>query len=579
MILQELNRYYETLVSSGKLEQPGWQTVRVSYALQINEEGELVRVLPLMREEKRGKKKVQVPLTMNVPAQVKRAVGISANFLCDNSSYFLGVDTKGKPERSLKCFAASRELHVGMIGESNELVAKAVSRFFREWRPELALRHPALEPYAADILAGGNLVFAIGDQFAHQDHTCREIWNRYYNSKQEGERMHCLVTGELRPIARLHPNIKGVAGGQSSGTSLVSFNAPAFESFGKDGGQGFNSPVSEQAAFAYTSALNYMIATPGHHIRLGDETITFWAEDGSDSAAKICASIFGEDMGITDHDLYEMLRNLSAGRKIPFEDGMLDPGDRFFILGLSPNAARLSVRFFLQSTLGELASHLNQHHERMRIVRPPSDSKEVLAFWQTLNETVNQKSKDKKPSPALTGAFVRSVLQGLPYPELLYDQVELRIRAERTVTRGKAAIIKAVLLKKAETLKQETIKEMLTVELNEKTNYPPYLLGRLFAVLENIQTAANPGINATIKDRYFNSACATPAVVFPQLIKLSQAHMKKLSTGMAIYFDKQIGELLAKLSEGYPARLNLQDQGIYQLGYYHQKWTRKKEDA
>ena len=217
----------------------------------------------------------------------------------------------------------------------------------------------------------------------------------------------------------------------------------------------------------------------------------------------------------------------------------------------------------------------------MEIVRPSFDHRTSLSFWQMLNETVNQKAKDKMPSPLLAGALLRSVLTDAPYPPLLMNQVELRIRAEQAITRGRAAIIKAYYLQYArKTQKHGRYEEVLTVELNENTNYSPYLLGRLFAVLENLQQSANPGINTTIRDRYFNSACATPAVTFPLLIKLAQAHLKKLSTGGRIYFDRQIGDIMNRIDQDYPARLDLREQGIFQLGYYHQtqKNYTKKED-
>ena len=241
----------------------------------------------------------------------------------------------------------------------------------------------------------------------------------------------------------------------------------------------------------------------------------------------------------------------------------------------------MSVRFFLQDSFGAFAENLLKHHEYLRIVKPSFDTRIHLSFWQLLKETVNQKSRDKTPSPLLAGSLVRSVLMGQPYPRLLLDQVEIRIRADREVNRARAAILKAFLLKQPLNENfNERSKEALCVELNQDTTYQPYLLGRLFAVLEGLQQAANPGINATIRDRYFNSACATPAVVFPQLVKLAQAHLKKLGRGKEVYYNKQIGDILAKFGQDYPARLNLYDQGIFQLGYYHQtqaRYTKKEE--
>ena len=454
-------------------------------------------------------------------------------------------------------------------------------RFFQKWNPQIAENHEGLKPYLEEIKAGANLVFDYRNCFVQDDPEIQNLWNAAYAVPSDGEQLPCLVTGSYGAVARLHPSIKGVTGGQSSGTSLVSFNASAFESFGRDGGQGYNAPVSEKAAFAYTAALNYMIATEKHHLRLSDTTIVFWAEHGEDAYAESFMGMMGESCGISEEELFTALGELESGRKTELNQITLNPDEHFYILGLAPNAARLSVRFFLQDSFSTFAEHLLEHHALLNIIKPSYDTRVHLSFWQLLMETVNQKSRDKTPSPLLSGSLVRSVLMGQPYPRLLLDQVEIRIRAEREITRGKAAIIKACLLKQPNNeYFNERSKEALCVELNQNTIYQPYLLGRLFAVLEGLQETANPGINTTIRDRYFNSACATPAVVYPQLIKLAQSHLKKLGGGQEVYFKKQIGDILSKFSQDYPARLNLYDQGIFQLGYYHQTQTRytKKEE-
>ncbi len=580
MILQALNQYYDRLVEAGTLERPGWQSVRVSYALQIDEEGNLKRVLPLLHEEERGKKKILVPNSMNVPAQAKRAVGIVSNFLCDNCSYFLGISKKD-PERARKCFQACKALHEKLLGNTDAAPGRAVVRFFQKWNPETALDQESLKPYLEEIMSGANLVFDYHNQFVHQYAEIQEIWNAAYLIPSEGERLPCLVTGTCGAVARLHPSIKCIQGGQSSGTSLVSFNASAFESFGRDGGQGYNAPVSEKAAFAYTAALNYMIAEEGHHIRLSDTTIVFWAEHGETAYAEGFMGMMGESNGISEAEIFTALEELAAGRKAELNRIELDPHEHFYVLGLAPNAARLSVRFFLQDSFGAFSGHLLEHHERLKIVKPSNDTRVHLSLWQVLNETVNEKSRDKKPSPLLSGSLVRSVLMGLPYPRLLLDQTEMRIRADRRINRARAAVIKAYLLKQPTNQSfTEHSKEALSVDLNQDTNYQPYLLGRLFAVLESLQEAANPGINTTIRDRYFNSACATPAVVFPILLKLAQAHMKKIGGGLEQMYKARIKAILDKMAQSYPVRLNLYDQGIFQLGYYHQTQARytKKED-
>ena len=581
MILQALNQYYDRLVQSGELERPGWQPVKVAYALEINDDGQLVRVLPLTHEEERGKKKVLVPRVMNLPMQAKRSVDITSNFLGDNASYILGIDNKGKPERTQKCFQASQKLHIGILKNVDSAPARAICRFFENWEPLSASDCPQLQPVLEDIQAGANITFTYGQGFVEDWPEIQNAWDAHYAVSGGSDTMRCLVTGEAAVPTRIHPSIKGVAGGQPTGTTLVGFNAPAFESFGRDGGQGLNAPVSGKAAFAYSAALNYMTSHQGHHFRLSDATVVFWAESGNEGYSACFAAMFGENPALSENDIHETIKALAAGRSIAWDDGHLRPDERFYVLGLAPNAARLSVRFFLQDTFGDFARNLQEHHERMRIVKPAFDTRATLSFQQLLDETVNQKSRDKSPSPLLSGALVRSVLMGLPYPMLLLEQVELRIRAEHEINRGRAAIIKAFLLKNTREHRQfDQYKEALSVELNENTNYQPYLLGRLFALLEGLQQAANPGINATIRDRFFNSACATPSVVFPQLIKLAQAHLKKLDGGLDVYYNKQLGDILSRFNSDYPARLSLYDQGIFQLGYYQQvqaRYTKKEE--
>ncbi len=580
MILQALVDYFDRMVDKGGLERPGWQPAKVSFGLEVDQNGVIARVVPLQVPVKRGNKDALAPQEIYVPAQVKRAVNIAANFLCDNSSYILGIDGKGKPERARSCFEAAREMHVRLLGNSPLPEARAIVNFFNNWRIEDADKCEALKEYKDEIIAGGNLAFMFGTKYAKDIPEFKRIWDDEYNAA-EGEIMQCLVTGERGVIATLHPNIKGFPGAQSSGASLVSFNAPAYESYGREGAQGANAPVGARAAFAYTAAINSLLGDGRHRQHLGDTMALFWAEDAQEVYCAVFMAMAGDI--VTDKDMNIVMNKLAQGLDCDWDGIPLHPENKFFILGLSPNAARLSVRFFLRDSFGRFAANMRDHHERLEIARPKFDERRLLSFWQLLDETVNQKSRDKKPIPNLVGELERAVLLGENYPATLYNMVQMRIRAEREITRGRAAIIKAYLMKNTLSSREEAntkYEGALCVNLNENCNYPAYVLGRLFSVLEEVQSAANPNINTTIRDRYFNSACATPAIVFPQLIKLAQAHLKKLSEGGSIYYNKRITELLGSLNSEYPRRLSLYDQGIFQLGYYQQTQKRyeKKED-
>lgn len=243
----------------------------------------------------------------------------------------------------------------------------------------------------------------------------------------------------------------------------------------------------------------------------------------------------------------------------------------------STQRGRLSVRFFLRDSFGRLMKNVNAHYERLEIVRPAYAKTNILPLWAMLRETVNLNSRDKSPSPAMAGAATRAVFSGGPYPASLLEAVMLRIRAERNITWGRAAIIKAYYLKNPH---KDCPKEVLTVSLNEASTDTAYTLGRLFSVYEAVQQAANPGINTTIKDKYFNSAAAMPAGIFPVLNNLYQKHLRKLDGRQRVYYDKQIMTLKGILGESYPMRMTLAQQGSFDLGYYHQTQKRytKKED-
>lgn len=575
MILQALTRYYEDLLSRGEIAAPGWSPAKISYALCLNGAGDLEQVIPTMEEVTKGKKTVLQPQTFSLPAAVKRTVRIDANFLWDNSSYLLGVDQKGKPERSRDCFAAAAQKHHAVLDGVDSPIARAILAFFDTWQPEHAAEHPALTGQFEEVTAGANLLFRVDGCYPQKDDAIRAAWQSCRESSDpDAVRMQCLVTGREDEITATHPAIKGVRNAQSSGAALVSFNAPAFCSYGWE--QNFNAPVGKYAAFAYTAALNHLLADRKNVQLIGDTTVVCWAE-GADPAYQsfFGTACFGAETGLSDDDLRAALKRLAELK--PCDDLGIDPNRPFYILGLAPNAARLSVRFFLRDSFGRLMKNVNAHYERLEIVRPAYAKTNILSLWAMLRETVNLNSRDKSPSPAMAGAATRAVFSGGLYPASLLEAVMLRIRAERNITWGRAAIIKAYYLKNPH---KDCPKEVLTVSLNEASTDTAYTLGRLFSVYEAVQQAANPGINTTIKDKYFNSAAAMPAGIFPVLNDLCQKHLRKLDGRQRVYYDKQIMTLKGILGESYPMRMTLAQQGSFDLGYYHQTQKRytKKED-
>lgn len=569
MILQALTQLNQDLADRGDIARRGWSVASIGYVLCLSEDGALTQAVPLYHEEQAGKKTVLRPRKMELPAAVTRSSGVVPNFLWDNSSYILGADEKGKPERSRKCFEASAQLHHRLLDGVDSIAARAVLAFFDSWQPESAQLHPALSDCWEDLMKGANLVFRVDGYFVQEDAAVQAAWDAHYG-RSEGEKVQCLVTGRLDVPEPVHPLIKGVAGAQSSGASIVSFNAPAFCSYGKE--QSLNAPVGKYAAFAYTSALNHLLADRDNVQRIGDATVVCWAEGAEPVYQKFaCAALFGAPppKQITTDNLRAIVKRLADHQ--PCAELNLDPGRNFYILGLSPNAARLSVRFFYRNSFGDLMWNINEHHERMRIV---GRQFEYIPLWAMLRETVNLNSRDKSPSPILAGATASAIFSNQPYPAALLEATMLRIRAERQITPGRAAILKAyALMNYAKT--NVRIKEVAQEVLNRNCDDQPYLLGRLFAVLEQIQLAsADWNINRSIKDSYFTSITTTPAIVLKTLLQLNVHHMKKLyrdKKGLAIKLDAEKTSIMCKLSVPVASRFTPEEAVSFYLGYYHQK--------
>lgn len=580
MILQALVRYYESLVKMGKVSKPGWCTAKISYAIELNEDGQIKALHFLKTEDERGKKRVWVPSCLQVPEMVTRSSGVSANFLCDNAKYFFGIDQDGTNSRVQDCFYAAKERHLSLLKDAEGSMAKAICRYFENWNPKTAMENVLLKEVWDELNEGGNLIFTMRGRNAQDDAEIQEIWESQLKEKSNQTEGICLVTGKKSEIARIHRGIKGVPGAQSSGAALVSFNAPAFESYGKE--QSYNAPVGKYAEFAYTTALNYLLDQRDCRLSVGDSLIVFWAESGDKAYQTNFLSLLNPQ---TDNqkEMKKVFGNLSQGIRVDVGDIKLNLEQNFYILCLAPNAARLSVRFFYQNSYGCILKNLEKHYKRMEIIKPLWATEEYLGIDKMLYETINKKSKDKSAVPNMAGMVLHAILEDGKYPVSLYSNTMLRIRAEQgELSYGRAAIIKAYLIRNCHW--EEGVNYM---GLNEECEEQAYILGIIFAILESIQKDANPGINTTIRDRYFNSACTRPASVFPILIKLKNSHMKKLEgneSGKKFYYEKLLTKFMGKILmcepvNGFPTSLSLEEQGRFMLGYYHQmqKKYEKKE--
>lgn len=593
MILTALVHLYEELCKQGKIQAEGWGIAKVSHRILLDKEGHLCGIISARKKVQRGKKETEVPCEMCVPLPVTRSSGVKANFLCDNSSYFLAVDAKGKVQRTIQCFEAAKELHHQVLEHCHSPVAKAILHFFDTWGSDKAEKDSLIQDNLEDIIAGSNFVFQVDGVDAIEDEEIKRSWENFQGTSQADEDStsagQCLITGaDNQKIALLHPKIKGVRGAQTAGANLVSFNAPAFCSYGGDGEQGKNAPVSERAAFAYGSALNALLADRSHSQIIGDTTIVYWSEHGISACQDFMMSFLGNHAGLDDHTLDTIVTHMRDGLPVDLEGVEISPDEPFYILGLAPNAARISVRLFLRNTFRELVTNLSLHQDRMKL-EGLSWEKQNIPLWKTLKATANPNGKEQAASPLMAGSLFRAVLQNTKYPESVFQNIMLRVFADRDkdaeggkaaiqkISHTKAAFIKAYLLKNG----KEQWEGKLQMALNENCNDISYVLGRMFSLLENIQQGANPTINTTIKERYFNSACATPASVFPILLKLANTHLSKLDGGKAVYFKKKMGALMDKImmpDEGipFPARLTLEEQGAFILGYYQETQARYK---
>jgi len=604
MILQALYNYYKILCADPDVDiaEPGYSKAPVSHALNLSPDGKLVDIIPLYNLVQQGKKSVERPRRMNVPQQVKRSVNIEANVLCDNAAYVLGLTEKEAkdPNYARKRFESFRDRNIAIFSKVNSGVARAIITFLRTYDPATAQDDPIIARHRDKLLEGGNLIFFVDGKNALDDPEIRQVWEKEYTSTQSTKKMQCLVTGEIEPIARLHLDIKGVRGAQAKGAALVSFNLDAFTSYRRD--QGENAPVSQSVAAGYVEALNYLLSDQNPHrkIYLGDTTVVYWA----DTADRRYASAFyallspenqpANDEGSkttrrrdksAEQTMHAVAEKIEQGKPLDLQalrEGLND-STRFYVLGLSPNASRLAVRFFFTEPFGVFAKRIMQHYSDLKIVKEHANQPDYLSPYRILAECVSPKVTQREEElrsswSLLGGAFMRSILMDTPYPEGLYVAIMNRIRHDndeegrsRKITYIRAAFIKAHLLRKYRHQHPNPYQEALTMALNESYTHPAYVLGRLFAWLEKAQTEAiGREVNATIKDRYFTSACAAPASVFPVLLRLSQHHLAKAEYGG--HLDRKIQELLNLLdARPFPSRLTLDEQGIFVLGYYHQR--------
>ncbi|MFD2234364.1 type I-C CRISPR-associated protein Cas8c/Csd1 [Phaeospirillum tilakii] len=568
-VLAALTSAYDRLAERHEVPPFGYSKEKIGFLISLNEDG--TPALPPI-DLRQGSGKKLAARMLDVPQPAKRTSGIAPNFLWDKTSYVLGV-TAGEGKRVADEHAAFVQRHRDALAATDDPGLRALLAFLRDWTPDrfAALGWP-------EEMKDQNVVFALGrdylnDQYLHDRAAAREIWADLASAGNQTQAV-CLVSGRTAPIARLHPAIKGVWGGQSSGVSIVSYNKDAFESYGH--AQGDNAPVSEAAAFAYTAVLNRFLAGDSRNrLQIGDASTVFWADAADAATAQLAEDAFLAMLGDIDEDkqaaeVRAILDKIRQGRPVQDFDPHLSEGVRFYVLGLAPNAARVSIRYWFESDFGHLADNYRRYVADIRIAPPPRDPYPPL--WRFLQETAVLGKRENVP-PNLAGEVLRAILTGTRYPLTLLSTVLMRLRADKSVSALRVALLRAVLIRNY----GYTDKEAPVAFDPDNTN-KGYLLGRLFAVYEQIQSAAlGRNVNATVKDKYYGAASAQPRKVFAFLESGSANHLSKLGKtkpGAKVNLEKEIGAIMGLMSPGedpFPASLSAEQQALFGLGYYHQR--------
>jgi CRISPR-associated protein Csd1 len=571
MILQALAAYYDRLLADGAVQPQGFQQKEIPWVVELSSDGRFQRLIRTGGEDGRAKKFV-------VPAEVKKSVNIAANLLWDNPEYVFGWPRPGLTEKQATKVPQRHQAFLARLRALPEIVRAdaGVSAVISFVETEEFSALQSSDGWEELSRGNGNVSFRLeGDP----DLVCERQGVKaalsasivQANGTDTDDQAWCLITGRRTSAVRLHPSIKGVRGAQTSGANLVSFNLDAFTSHGWR--QGANAPISEAAAHAYTTALNHLLSRENdrHRFIEGDITFVFWAAAPTpieEQFAHLLGSYAADQQESEGTPVRDTFGSVRRGLR-----PSLDDRTPFYVLGLAPNAARLAVRFWHEGTVGELAHNILRHFDDLEIVGLGGESN-VPGLWRLIGAAARDGDL-KKLSDTLRGqlaaGLMAAILDRLPYPATLLARTVARCRTEQSVWPIRAAVIKA-------SLNRRSPAKEVTVELDADDSDVGSRLGRLFAVLENIQRTAQRDLNVTIRERYFSAAMTAPRSVFPQLMRLKNSHLKKLyrapgTRGLAIHFEHQIDEILKPIPEeaGLPASLSLEDQGRFILGYHHQR--------
>ena len=587
MLIQALCEYYDILSETGKIMPDGYSNVKVHYLICLSPEGRVERILNVQvsRELKDAKGKVKIrwdPVLQKMPKRSEKP-GIDSNLIEHRPLYIFGLnydnerfspeDRTGKARKSHEDFVKK---NLAFIEGIDSPVVNAYRNFIRTWRPEEETKNLELMAVGKNYGNSGFAFCLVGrpDRLLQEDEKIIQRWEEYRRGEASGtpeKTGQCSITGQELPMARIHGKIKGIAGGLATGTVLIGYNNASENSYGNE--QSYNSNISEQAMKKYTEALNFLLADDSHKVILDELTVVWWSmskNPRNDSLLKMLMFDDSDTLNLeqTERMLKDMMRDARTGKLVPERlkaEEEIDPDVTFYILGLKPNSSRVSVKFLYRRRFGDILKNIAQHQNDLQVTE---ELKPVSLQWIG-KQLISPKIKDGKAPSALYARIFESILYGREYPEFLFATVVRRIKTDLDipVNRVRAGIIKAY-INRSERLKGE--KEELSVALDKDNQNEAYLCGRLFAVLEQLQYSASGGkLNRTIRDAYFSSAAAKPAIIFPKLLKLAQNHLKKAKA--PVFYNKYIAEIIDNLNGTFPETLSLKEQGKFIIGYYHQQ--------
>ncbi|MDD4832166.1 MAG: type I-C CRISPR-associated protein Cas8c/Csd1 [Clostridia bacterium] len=589
MIINALSRYYDCLKSlpNSPLPPMGYSKIDIGYVIVLNTEGEMVNILPHTKTVLEKGKTKDLPITEILPERIN-ATSIKANFLEHRPVYIFGMEfDKDKfciTDKSTKSFSDYQE-KANAFANIESGMAQALYKFSAKWRPENELNNSFINSLGKGY-ASAKFTYCLEsdiNSLACYDKEITKLWNELNKKQNESDAeysSYCSICGEYLPIARLHDNLKGIKGGMSVGTNIVCVNNPAEESFNMEQGQ--VASVSVDIMKKYTSAFNALTESPYNHAYLGDVTLLFWAESNVSpleiAESYAVANNFIEESEETSKTVKNCLDYIRQGKQ--FDETALTLLDtKFYVLGIKPNASRLTIKFFYVNTFGKTLHYIKQHYDDLRLY----NDQKIPSVSKIIYETISPNSTNKDPNPSLVSGLFSAILNGGMYPANLLSSIVRRIKTDQDTDKSKfvkindtrISIIKAYLSRSQRIFNKG---EKITMSLNKTNANPAYLCGRLFAVLEKLQSEAIPGVNAGIKSRYFSSACATPAMVFPRLLILAQNHITKLEKSG--FLESIMSEIMGSLNDSFPKKLDIEEQGKFILGYYQQNkdlYT-KKED-